>query len=196
MSKNILFISVDTIKDRTGLHFNVDPKLVFPDILFAQDAYILPVLGTALYNKLQTGVECKDLTCDEEILLDEYITPCLVYQVMSELPMALSFQFYNKGVVRKTGEGQTEPSASELTDVANRYQARAEFYRQRLMKYLKEQSSQNKFPEYNNPGTGVDTIVPDSETYTTQVWLGDDDCCAGRTFEEMYQGNSNRCCGK
>jgi hypothetical protein len=196
MSKNILFISVDTIKDRTGLHFNVDPKLVFPDILFAQDAYILPVLGTALYNKLQTGIECKDLSCDDELLLDEYITPCLVYQVMAELPMALSFQFYNKGVVRKTGEGQSEPSASELTDVANRYQARAEFYRQRLMKYLKEQSSQNKFPEYNNPGTGVDTIVPDSETYTTQVWLGDDDCCLGKTFEEMYQGNSNRCCGK
>jgi hypothetical protein len=196
MSKNILFISVDTIKDRTGLHFNVDPKLVFPDILFAQDAYILPVLGTALYNKLQDGIECKDLTCDEETLLDEYITPCLVYQVMAELPMALSFQFYNKGVVRKSGDGQTEPSASELTDVANRYQARAEFYRQRLMKYLKEQSSQNKFPEYNNPGTGVDVIVPDSETYTTQVWLGDDYCCAGKSFEEMYQGNSNSCCGK
>jgi hypothetical protein len=64
------------------------------------------------------------------------------------------------------------------------------------MKYLKEQSSQNKFPEYNNPGTGVDVIVPDSETYTTQVWLGDDYCCAGKSFEEMYQGNSNSCCGK
>ncbi len=65
----------------------------------------MPVLGTALYNKLQDGIECKDLTCDEELLLDEYITPYLVYQVMAELPMALSFQFYNKGVVRKSGDG-------------------------------------------------------------------------------------------
>lgn len=196
MSRNILFISVDTIKDRTGLHFNVDPKLVYPDILFAQDAYILPVLGTALYNKLQDDIDCKSLTCDYETLLNEYITPCLVYQVMSELPMALSYQFYNKGVVKKTGDGQIEPSASELTEVAQRYTSRAEYYRQRLVKYLKQQSSQNKFPEYLNPGSGVDTIVPDNQAYTISVWLGDDDCCAGKTFEEMYQGNINRCCGK
>lgn len=196
MSRNILFISVDTIKDRTGLHFNVDPKLVYPDILFAQDAYILPVLGTALYNKLQDDIDCKSLTCDYETLLNDYITPCLVYQVMSELPMALSYQFYNKGVVKKTGEGQAEPSASELTEVAQRYTSRAEYYRQRLVKYLKQQSSQNKFPEYLNPGSGVDTIVPDNQAYTISVWLGDDDCCAGKTFEEMYQGNINRCCGK
>ena len=128
MSRNILFISVDTIKDRTGLHVNVDPKLVFPDILYAQDAYILPALGTALYERLQDGIECGDLTCDEETLLNTYLTPCLVYYVMSELPMALSYQFYNKGVVRKSGDNQTEPSASELADVANRYSARAEFY--------------------------------------------------------------------
>lgn len=196
MSRNILFISVDTIKDRTGLHFNVDPKLVYPDILFAQDAYILPVLGTALYDKLQTDIENKQLTCPYETLLNDYITPCLVYQVMAELPMALSYQFYNKGVVKKTGEGQSEPSASELTEVAQRYNSRAEYYRQRLVKYLKQQSSQNVFPEYLNPGSGVDTIVPDNQAYTISVWLGDDDCCAGKTFEEMYQGNINRCCGK
>lgn len=197
MSKNILFISTDTIKERTGIATNLDPKLIFPDILYAQDAYILPALGTALYNKLQTGIECGTLTCDEETLLNTYITPCLVYYVMSELPMGISYQFYNKGVVRKSGDNQTEPSASELTDVANRYQARAEFYKQRLIKYLKQESQASaKFPEYINPGTGVDTIVPDNQGYTTTIWLGDNDCCKGKTFEEKYQGNVNRCCGE
>jgi hypothetical protein len=145
---------------------------------------------------LQTDIENKQLACPYETLLNDYITPCLVYQVMAELPMALSYQFYNKGVVKKTGEGQTEPSASELTEVAQRYNSRAEYYRQRLVKYLKQQSSQNVFPEYLNPGSGVDTVVPDNQAYTISVWLGDDDCCAGKSFEEMYQGNINRCCGK
>jgi hypothetical protein len=157
------------------------------------------MLGTALYNCLQDGIDCKDLDCDEETLLNEYITPTLVYQVMAELPMALSYQFYNKGVVKKSGEGQTEPSASELTEVAQRYQARAEFYRQRLMKYLRQNASQNVVSWaqlYQNPGSGFDTVVPDAEAYTISVWLGDDDCCAGKTFEEKYQGNINRCCGK
>ena len=110
--------------------------------------------------------------------------------------MGISYQFYNKGVIRKSGEGQENPSASELIDVADRYKTRAEFYKQRLIKYLKQQSSQNNFPLYLNPGSGVDTLVPDNEAYTTTIWLGDDDCCSGKTFEEKYQGNINRCCGQ
>ena len=116
---------------------------------------------------------------------------------MSELPMALSYQFYNKGVIRKTGDNQTEPSASDLADVANRYSARAEFYKQRLIKFLKQESQASaKYPEYINPGTGVDTIVPDNDAYTTTIWLGDYDCDRYKTFEEKYQGNVNRCCGE
>jgi hypothetical protein len=196
MSRNILFISVDTIKDRTGLHNNVDEKLVNPEILASQDMYILPALGSALYDRLQTGIQLNNLTPSETSLLDTYITPTLVYYVMSELPMGLSYQFYNKGLIRKSGEGQENPSAAEMIDVADRYKGRAEFYKQRLVKYLKQESGNNTFPLYNNPGSGVDTIVPDNEAYTTSIWLGDDDCCRGMTFEEKYQGNINRCCGK
>ena len=196
MSRNILFISVDTIKDRTGLHNNVDEKLVNPEILASQDMYILPALGSALYDRLQSGIQLNNLTPSETSLLDTYITPTLVYYVMSELPMGLSYQFYNKGMIRKSGEGQENPSAAEMIDVADRYKGRAEFYKQRLVKYLKQESGNNTFPLYNNPGSGVDTIVPDNEAYTTSIWLGDDDCCRGMTFEEKYQGNINRCCGK
>jgi hypothetical protein len=196
MSRNILFISVNTIKERTSVHTNLDDKLINPEILTSQDMYILPALGTALYERLQDGIQNNNLTQVETTLLDTYITPTLVYYVMSELPMGLSYQFYNKGMIRKTGEGQENPSAAEMIDVADRYKARAEFYKQRLVKYLMEKSGQNVFPEYNNPGSTYDTIVPERQAYTTSIWLGDDDCCAGKTFEEKYQGNINRCCGK
>lgn len=196
MSRNILFISVTTIKERTGLHNNVDEKLVNPEILTSQDMYILPALGTALYERLQDGIVAANLTANETNLLDTYITPALVYYVMSELPMGLSYQFYNKGMVRKSDANQENPSAQEMIDVADKYRAKAEFYKQRLVKYLKEKSTTTMFPEYNNPGTGVDVMIPDNEAYTTSIWLGDDDCCRGMTFEEKYQGNINRCCGK
>lgn len=194
MSRNTLFISVKTIKERTGLHANVDEKLVLPEILTAQDMYILPALGTGLYNRLQDGIDDSNLTADETDLLDTYITNCLVYYVMSELPMGLSYQFYNKGVVRKTSENTDMPSAQDMIDVANRYKARAEFYKQRLVKYLRQSSTTTKFPLYNNPGDGVDTIRPDIEAYTTTIWLGDDCGCKGKSFEQMYQGNINSCC--
>ncbi len=76
--------------------------------------YILPALGTALYERLQDGIANNNLTQIETSLLDTYITPTLVYYVMSELPMGLSYQFYNKGMVRKSGEGQENPSFISL----------------------------------------------------------------------------------
>ena len=57
MSRNILFISVNTIKERTAVHSNLDEKLINPEILTSQDMYILPALGTALYERLQTGIQ-------------------------------------------------------------------------------------------------------------------------------------------
>ena len=136
MSANTLFISVQSIKDRTGLHANVDDKLVLPEIKTAQDMYILPALGSNLYDTLQTHIVGNTLTANEVILLDSYLVDCLVYFVMSELPMGLSYQFYNKGLLRKSGENTENPSMQDLIDVANRYRARAEFYRQRMIKYL------------------------------------------------------------
>ena len=172
MSRKILFITPQTIKERTGLHANVDEKLVNPEILTAQDMYIHPLLGTAFYNRLLDGVENNDLTDIEQDLIDTYITPCLVYLVLSELPMGISFQFYNKGVVRKTGSDQSDPSMQDLIDVANRYKARAEFYRNRLMKYVKEVASKGvNFQLYNNPGTGLDAIHPERNAYTISVHL-------------------------
>lgn len=196
MSKNTLFISVQNIKDRTGLHANVDEKLVLPEVKTAQDMYILPALGSALYNQLQTAVENNTYTNEETTLLDEYIADCLVYYVMSELPMGLSYQFYNKGLLRKSGENTENPSMQDMIDVANRYRSRAEFYKQRMIKYLKQNNT--SYPNYLNFGSGIDSIKPDNEGYTVSMWLGDNGCCGDDTkyrksFEERYQGNIGCC---
>jgi hypothetical protein len=198
MSKNTLFISVQSIKDRTGLHANVDEKLVLPEIKTAQDMYILPALGSALYNELQTAVDSNTYTNLQTTLLDDYIVDTLIYFVMSELPQGLSFQFYNKGLLRKSGENQENPSMQDMIDVANRYKARAEFYKQRLIKNLKQNNA--LYPNYLNFGSGIDSIKPDNEGYTVSMYLGDA-CCNDddydgkrkRTFEERYQGNIGCC---
>lgn len=199
MSRKILFITPQTIKERTGLHANVDEKLVNPEIMTAQDMFIHPALGTGLYNRLLDGIENNNLTDIEQDLIDTYITPTLVYYVLGELPMGLSFQFYNKGLIRKTGTEQIDPSAADLVDVADRYKARAEWYKNRLIKYVKETASKGvNFPQYINPGTGLDVIHPEQNAYTTSIWIGDD-CCPKcgkrRRYEDMYQGDTFRCCG-
>jgi len=187
MSLNTLFISVQSIKDRTGLHANVDEKLILPEIKTAQDMYIMTALGSTLYNRLQAGINGSNLNANEQSLLNNYVTDCLIYYVMSELPMGLSYQFYNKGLLRKSGDNTENPSMQDMIDVANRYRTRAEFYKQRLIKYLRQNNTM--FPEYLNYTSGIDTIIPDLEGYTTSLFLDDDcDCWGKKPLSEKYQG--------
>lgn len=193
MSLNILFISVDTIKDRSGLHLNVDEKLVKGEIKAVQDMYILPALGSALYDRLQAGINGNNLTQLEVTLLNDYIVDTLVNFTLAELPQGLSFQFYNKGLLRKGGENFENPSMQDMIDIANRYRSRAEFYKQRLIKYLRQNIVD--FPLYSNYGSGIDAIKPERDAYNSTIWLGDTGCCGDfKSYEEKYQGNNPTCC--
>lgn len=183
MSKNVLLLSEDILKDRTSIHGNVDPKLLYPEMKAAQDMYILPILGTALYDKIVGDINASGTTTGVyKILLDDYIVDALLYYVMAGLPDAISFQFWNKGVVRKSGDNTELPSMSELADISNKYRIRAEWYGERLNKYLKQNSS--SFPEYESPGDGLDTISPENSSYTMPIYLGN---------EKSYSLDKNNC---
>lgn len=174
MSKNILLLSVDILKERTAIHGNIDEKLLYPEIKTAQDMYIHPVLGTALYDKMINEVEAGSITGDYKNLLDNYIIDALLYYVLASLPEALSFQIWNKGVVRKQGDNTELPSMSDLIDLSNKYRVRAEWYAERLNKYLKQKATSTFLPEYLTPGDGVDIILPENESYNMPIYLGGD----------------------
>lgn len=177
MSLNTLLVSDTMIKERTAIHGNIDPKLIYPDIKVAQDMYIMPILGTALYDKLQALIDAGTISAtdneDYKTLLDKYIADALIYYTLSELPTTLAYQFWNKGVVRKTGLDTENPSMGELTDLANKYRNRAEFYANRMREYILAYASQ-KFPEYLNPGNTSDTVTPEQRAFTMPIYLGDD----------------------
>ena len=119
MSKNILFIDDNTIKDRTAVHGNIDPKLMYPDIKAAQDMYIHPLLGTALFKKIQDAINDGTITTNGALanyktLLDDYIVDALVYYTLADLPTTISYQFWNKGVIRKQGNNTEDRKSTRL----------------------------------------------------------------------------------
>ena len=178
MSENILLISDVMIKERTAIHGNIDPKLIYPDIKVAQDMYILPILGTGLYNKLQTIIADGTITSDPALinyknLIDKYLVDALMYYTLSELPTTISYQFWNKGVMRKQGQDTDLPTMSELIDLSNKYKNRAEFYAQRLRLWILSNASA-MFSEYLMPGSTIDTITPAQRAFTMPVYLGDE----------------------
>lgn len=184
MSANILFISETTLKDRSLLQDNVDPKLIRPTIKQSQDMYIEPILGTGLYRELQDQIELGTISDLNKKLLDFYITDCLSWYVASEMVMSLGFKLTNKNVLRKNSENSNEASLSELFDLMNYYKNKAEWYAQRISDYLCENIVD--YPLYNNPGNGVDIIQPNSSSYSTGMHLGDTPKDY-KNYSDMYQ---------
>lgn len=179
MSQNILLISVQMLIEHCGVHGNIDPKLIYPDIKVAQDMYIEPILGTALFVKLQTIIGDNTIgdvgNEDYKFLLDKYLVDAHMYYTLSLLPTTISFQFWNKGVVRKQGQDTELPSMSELIDLSRKYNNTAEYYANRMKLFLLDQSSRvGKYPEYRMPGSTVDTITPEMRNFTMPIYLGED----------------------
>jgi hypothetical protein len=172
MSKNILFISGQSIKDRTGISHAVDPKQLAPVIKLAQDMFLQPALGSGLYGRLQDGIDADDLTDEEQTLMDDYIMDVMVWATLSELPLPLSYQFFAKGNLQKGAEESSSPSRNDLDYISGYYKDRAEFYKQRLIKYLK--TNYNLFSQYTSPGNGFDTIFPEEDAYECPIYLGTD----------------------
>ena len=181
MSGNTLLITVQQIKDRTGLHSAVDEKQVKPDIKYCQDAFILPLLGTALMEKLQDDIDAGLPTGNYLILWRDYILDALTYYVLSESPNTLTYQLYNKGLVRKSSDNTINPDVQEIINEVNRYKKKADFYGQKLADYLLQ--NYNLFTEYTSPGSGVDTILPDTNAYDTTFFMGDDCKCSDGKYE-------------
>lgn len=184
MSANILFISETTLKDRSLLQDNVDPKLIRPTIKQTQDMYIEPILGTGLYQELQEQIEDNTLTGLNKKLLDLYVTDCICWYVASEMVMSLGFKMTNKNVLRKNSENSNEASLSELFDLMNYYKNKAEWYAQRITNYLCENIVD--YPLYNNPGSGVDIIHPNGSSYSTGMFLGGSERDY-KNYSDMYQ---------
>ena len=170
MSANIIFISEETLKNRTGISDAIDGKQVKPQIKLAQDIYIQTALGSTLYMRLQSGIEANNLNTNESILLNTYVTDSLVWYTMSLLPMALGFQFFAKGILQKTAEESQVPTRADLELISSQYKMTAEFYKQRMIDYLRQ--NYTLYTEYFNTGAGFDIIFPELKAYTCPIYLG------------------------
>lgn len=170
MSLNIAFIDVAFIKKRYPISTAIDDKQITPLIKLAQDKYIMPALGSGLYNRLQQGIEVPNLTNDEKELLNNYISDALLWFTLGEMVTLTSYQFFSKGVLQKSAEESQNPSKGTFELLERKFASNAEFYKQRLVDYLIE--NRNLFYTYLNPGTGVDTIFPQEKAYTSPIYLG------------------------
>jgi len=160
----VLFISEETIKNSTTINGNVDVEMLLPYIKVAQDIHVQQVLGTDLYDKLQVdiaGTGGASLTGNYKILVDTYIQPLLIHYSLYECLPFLSYKIMNKDIVRKISETSSSASLEDIKYIRNIVLNTAQFYTQRLIDYICNNSA--NFPEYNTNSNG--DMSPSKEGY-------------------------------
>lgn len=166
----VFFLSETRLKNDL-LHDNVSGEYIRPSMITAHTVYLKEAIGDSLYAKLEELVNSGTVSQPYKTLLDDYVIPYLEFLVMAELTMNVSFKVRNLGVVTTNDVNATQTSMENTKYFQNYYQSKAEFYENRLRKYL--HMKKDDYPEYSEcPAEQVTT--PKSSTYGG-VFLGGDD---------------------
>ena len=182
--QHTLYISSTRLKNDSAIGGSVDDNLVMPYILLAQDMNILPILGTDLDAKLKSDIQGGSLTGAYKTLVETYIQPALVQFAFVSLVPYLRLRFVNNAVVVMGATDQSSSASYEdLEPLMNTATDAAEFYRQRCIDYLRNNSS--SFPEYtSNSGADLD---PTTRNYYAGINL-DTNVTRSNRLKNFLQG--------
>lgn len=169
----VLLISEKYIKENSNINDNVFGSWLLPSIREAQEMYLEPVLGNCLYNKIlylvSENLINEPENYDYKVLLDDFIQPFLLYQVLCNIIPILNVKLANLGSVTTNDEHTTNLTQGESDLIKNYYQERSDFYIGKMQKYLKDNLS--LYPEIEECGCGEGANF-ESSTNSVGLWLG------------------------
>ena len=131
-----LFVSEQFIKDTTVIDENVDMKLIRDTIELCQEKYVLPLVGTGIYNQIQSQITSSTVSADNVTLLDTYIQKALKYWVLYEGVDVFTFKFQNKSIVKKNSENSSPIDLEDIRRIMEKWRTNAEMYSQRVTDFL------------------------------------------------------------
>lgn len=170
MANRGLFISVSKVKEDTLVSENVDAKYIGSVIEYVQDKEVETVLGSTLFDEIETAILAGTLTGVNKTLVDDHVTPMLKHYVAAEVVETTHYKITNKGTQIQDSEQSSPAFRGDLNRYAEKFRNMAEMYKQRLINYLCENSS--SYPSYENPDSGVDVIHPKRDAFKSELFLG------------------------
>jgi hypothetical protein len=138
----------EDLKRLTSIGNNVDCELLIPHILLAQQLYVEPVLGCALYDDVISKYDSNTLTGDYLTLWESYIVPALAYSAWFSSSPFLHIRTSRNGL-NKSGTDTLEPvEIQEFSMYLSKVENFKAFYLDRLEHYLK--CNKTLFPLYRS----------------------------------------------
>lgn len=130
--KNVMLISPQKVKTWGTINLNVDEGEIGNAIRISQNIYLTDIIGVDMvehvqqlvYNKVKGSGSSIDDEVNEayKVLLDDYITPVLVYRTAVELCTVLSLKIRNMGVVKNSDTNVQATTASDVKSMSEYYE--------------------------------------------------------------------------
>lgn len=183
--RNVLLISEDYIKSESNLDNNVSGKYLQSAIKLAQDIELQSLIGTKLLEALQKkcidwvdpsveGTVADSIDDPDNIkykeLLDYYVTPFLLFQVLSEVIVPITYKLSNFGVMRTDDEKDIAADASQVNLLRKYYKDKADFFKARLQDWVI--TYYNDFPELYSYKPLKDMYPNLYSASSCGIWLG------------------------
>ncbi len=155
-----LFITRNDIIKNTPLGGAVDADALLPFVRTAQEKYLLNLLGTVIYNKIQDDIEAGTaFTGIYQTLVSDYIKPTIIwYSCVEYIPFS-AISFKSNGAVKHISEQSVSPGKNEIDYLLSKALDNAGYYSTRLQDYLLANSS--SIPEYLESVGDSTQIYPD-----------------------------------
>lgn len=157
-----LFITRNDIIKNTPLQGSIDADRLLNFVRTAQDKYILNLLGTVLFEKLQLTIAngtFNSLGAAYQDLMKEHIKPTLIWYACVEYIPFSSVQFKSEGAVRHETETAKAVSKNDVDYLLQKSMSNADYYATRMQNYLVSYS--NQIPEYYESVGNQTQIYPD-----------------------------------
>lgn len=190
LTAEVLFVNVDYLKRLTNLNGSVEADYVVPSVILAQDKYLQQYLGTDLYVYLKTNIMA--LTGVYLTLMDSYIRKATCWWTMVELIPDLYVRLDNGGLAIRSAENTIQITENDLHREIERARQNAQFYTERLVAYLKDNSS--NLPEYSTnqaPDMKPTRTAYNQNGFTTSHGT---DGRFYKTYGRFYKTYDNECC--
>ena len=175
--RNVMLISPQKVRSWGVINLDVNESEIGNAIRISQDIYLRDIVGTDLvervqrlvYNKLQGRPDTIDDEANEayKVLLDDYLTPVLVYRAAVELCTLMTLKIRNMGIVKNNDTNVQATSAGDVKHMREYYSTFFNDKVNRLMDFLcGNKEAFEEVPE------GFCTCSSKPRYARTGLWLG------------------------
>ena len=161
----IFLLTSEELKLSGAVNQNLEDIYVDEAIKEAQDVYLREIIGDSLYNTLQNNTPQAEPDIYDE-LIEDYIKYYLKYKTLSIVCFIVNFKIRNIGVTQQLSNEVNTATMEDTKSVMNYYNQQADFYANRLTKFLQT----NSIPEYKCSCNQV--TEPNNNHPVCSIYLG------------------------